>query len=93
MVEFYARNDAKESENNLKLQGCPSDLQYTFKNWSQINGMSFMSTDSTGITEDFHSRLIEVTTHPSDTSSHGQRFKPDILILVHASDTGSNAIS
>ena len=31
MVEFDVRIDAKEFDNNLKLQGCPSGLQEKVK--------------------------------------------------------------
>ena len=31
MVKFYVQNNKKDLEKNLKLQGCPSDLQYKVK--------------------------------------------------------------
>ena len=31
VVEFDVKTNTKELENNLKLQGCPSNLQYKFK--------------------------------------------------------------
>ena len=31
VVEFDVQTNSKELENNLKLQGCPSDIQEKFK--------------------------------------------------------------
>ena len=60
MVEFYVRNNAKELENNIKLQGFPSDLQDKFKEVFTEYWDMFVGMDYSGLSGDIYFVLTQV---------------------------------